>query len=166
MSCFASAPSTSSNVFPQAKRNCYFASSDADFPDRYTASAQWDRLKDDAANPVGVRGGWRVYSSGPGIYLRQVVQHLLGIQIHADRVTFDPVLTTDDDGLEVTISLFGTKRTIRYHVADVAEVTVSGEHGSVDGQRIELPYRAGGLSISREALGGAHVLDVTVPNRG
>lgn len=148
------------------QRNCYFASSDADFPDRYTASAQWDRLKDDAANPVGVRGGWRVYSSGPGIYLRQVVQHLLGIQIHADRVTFDPVLTTDDDGLEVTISLFGTKRTIRYHVADVAEVTVSGEHGSVDGQRIELPYRAGGLSISREALGGSHVLDVTVPNRG
>ena len=45
------------------QRNAYFSSSDAAFPDRYAASADWERVK---AGTIGVDGGWRIYSSGPG----------------------------------------------------------------------------------------------------
>jgi cellobiose phosphorylase len=49
------------------QRNAYFSSSDAAFPDRYRASAEWERLRGQA---VAADGGWRVYSSGPGMFLR------------------------------------------------------------------------------------------------
>jgi 1,2-beta-oligoglucan phosphorylase len=53
---------------PQAlprQRNAFFSSSDAAFPDRDSASAQWPRVK---AGRIGLEGGWRIYSSGPGIF--------------------------------------------------------------------------------------------------
>lgn len=65
---------------PQAaprQRNAYFSSSDAAFPDRYTASAEWPRAKEGA---VPLEGGWRIYSSGPGIYINLLVCHALGRQ--------------------------------------------------------------------------------------
>jgi cellobiose phosphorylase len=49
------------------QRNTYFSSSDAAFADRYQASDQWERVRNGA---VAVEGGWRVYSSGPGIFTR------------------------------------------------------------------------------------------------
>jgi cellobiose phosphorylase len=49
------------------QRNAYFSSSDAAFRDRAQASAEWDRVKAGAAL---VDSGWRIYSSGPGIYTR------------------------------------------------------------------------------------------------
>lgn len=145
------------------QRNCYFASSDADFPDRYTAARQWDRLRAGSPHPVGVRGGWRVYSSGPGIYIRQTVQHLFGVQIHADSVVFDPVLSTHDDGVTLRMALFGRMRTLRYHVVPgglPVEVSVHGER--ILGDEIPLPYRTGGVRVSSGALGSADIIDITV----
>lgn len=157
------------------QRNCYFASSDADFPDRYTAASQWSRLKEGAKDPVGVRGGWRIYSSGPGIYCRQVVQHLFGLQLHDGRIVFDPVLSQEDDGLEVTMTLFGQPRTFRYHVAGGSaagpEDSDSDGAGSdrlwveADGRRLEgrildLPYRKGGLEVTQDQLSGATHIDI------
>ena len=157
------------------QRNCYFASSDADFPDRYTAASQWSRLKEGAKDPVGVRGGWRIYSSGPGIYCRQVVQHLFGLQLRDGRVVFDPVLSQEDDGMEVTMTLFGQPRTIRYHVAGgpVAGPGDTGSEGTgsdrlrveADGRRLEgrildLPYRKGGLEVTQGQLADAAHIDI------
>lgn len=145
------------------QRNCYFASSDADFPDRYTAAAQWDRLEQASPDPVGVRGGWRVYSSGPGIYLRQMVQHLFGVQLHRDGLVIDPVMSVDDDGTSLTIDLFGVRRTIRYHVvAGDVPVSVKAGDRELDGTRLSLRYRDGGLSLSRRQLTDITTLDVTV----
>lgn len=157
------------------QRNCYFASSDADFPDRYTAASQWSRLKVGTKDPVGVRGGWRIYSSGPGIYCRQVVQHLFGLQLHDRRVVFDPVLSQEDDGLEVAMTLFGQPRTIRYHVA-AGPVAAPGDTGSEDagsgrlrveadgrrlkGRILELPYRKGGLDVTQGQLADAAHIDI------
>jgi 1,2-beta-oligoglucan phosphorylase len=59
------------------QRNAYFSSSDAAFADRYQASAEWQRVRD---GTVAVDGGWRIYSSGPGIYARVLLQHALGIR--------------------------------------------------------------------------------------
>lgn len=162
------------------QRNCYFASSDADFPDRYTAAAQWSRLKEGAEDPVGVRGGWRIYSSGPGIYCRQVVQHLFGVQLHAGCVVFDPVLSLEDDGLEVTMALFDRLRTIRYHVCAKATAFASGpgpadgtsrdrgicdlwieaDGRRLDGDRRILPYRKGGIEVTRDQLADADRIDI------
>ncbi len=157
------------------QRNCYFASSDADFPDRYTAASQWSRLKEGSKDPVGVRGGWRIYSSGPGIYCRQVVQHLFGLQLRDGRVVFDPVLSQEDDGLEVTMTIFGQLRTIRYHVAGgpVAGPGDTGSEGTgsdrlrveADGRRLEgrildLPYRKGGLEVTQSQLADAAHIDI------
>jgi cellobiose phosphorylase len=57
------------------QRNAYFSSSDAVFADRYAANKDWRQVK---AGQIGVEGGWRVYSSGPGIFISLVVRHLLG----------------------------------------------------------------------------------------
>jgi cellobiose phosphorylase len=57
------------------QRNAYFSSSDAVFADRYAASDDWQQVK---AGQIGVDGGWRVYSSGPGIFTSVLVRHLLG----------------------------------------------------------------------------------------
>ena len=46
------------------QRNAYFSSSDAAFRDRYQASAQWESVR---TGSVPVDGGWRIYSSGPGL---------------------------------------------------------------------------------------------------
>jgi cellobiose phosphorylase len=145
------------------QRNCYFASSDADFPDRYTAAEQWNRLKAGATDPVGVRGGWRVYSSGPGIYLRQMVQHVFGLQLHTDSVSIDPIMKLEDDGVSVQLNLFGTKRTLRYHLSDDdAPVVVSVEGKQLSGNPYDLPYRRGGLVVSAQTLEGADVIDISV----
>ncbi|WP_152047378.1 GH36-type glycosyl hydrolase domain-containing protein [Aureimonas psammosilenae] len=57
------------------QRNTYFSSSDAAFPDRYTASAEWSRVRD---GTIAVDGGWRIYSSGPALYVNMLVRHAMG----------------------------------------------------------------------------------------
>ena len=49
------------------QRNAYFSSSDAAFRDRAEASAEWAKVK---RGEVAVDGGWRIYSSGAGIFTR------------------------------------------------------------------------------------------------
>jgi 1,2-beta-oligoglucan phosphorylase len=53
------------------QRNAYFSSSDAAFLDRAEASAEWARVKE---GTIAVDGGWRVYSSGAGIFTRLALQ--------------------------------------------------------------------------------------------
>ncbi|SFB72552.1 GH36-type glycosyl hydrolase domain-containing protein [Tropicimonas isoalkanivorans] len=57
------------------QRNAYFSSSDAAFADRYQASAEWDRVK---RGTIPVEAGWRIYSSGPGLYINMLMRHGLG----------------------------------------------------------------------------------------
>lgn len=64
------------NASPR-QRNAYFSSSDAAFCDRYEASMEWSRVK---AGTILVEGGWRIYSSGPGLYMNVLLRHLLGIR--------------------------------------------------------------------------------------
>ena len=76
------------NAAPR-QRNAYFSSEDAAFPDRYAARADWARLREGA---VPVEGGWRIYSSGPGLYTGLLLCHALGLRRwYGERVTA-PVL--------------------------------------------------------------------------
>ena len=144
------------------QRNCYYSSSDAAFTDRYDAAAHFDRLRD---GTVAVKGGWRVYSSGPGIYLRQAVQGALGIVERAGAVVFDPVLALEDDGTTIGIDLGGVHRTVRYRV-ETGDAPVRVEVGGwpLPGVEVGARYRRGGLRIDLAELGtdAAAVIDVHV----
>jgi cellobiose phosphorylase len=71
------------------QRNTYFSSSDAAFLDRYAASAEWGRVR---AGTVAVDGGWRIYSSGPGLFTRAIVELMLGRRRHFGERTRSPVM--------------------------------------------------------------------------
>ena len=72
------------------QRNAYFSSSDAAFPDRYKASAEWQRVRD---GTVAADGGWRIYSSGPGLYTNVLLSYALGIRRRFGERVVEPVLT-------------------------------------------------------------------------
>jgi 1,2-beta-oligoglucan phosphorylase len=83
------------NAAPR-QRNAYFSSSDAAFADRYEASAAWSRV---GAGTIAVEGGWRIYSSGPGLYVNLLIRHALGIRrVFGDRVD-KPVLPSAQSAL-------------------------------------------------------------------
>ena len=67
--------------------NAYFSSSDGDFKTRYESQENFGKLKDGS---IGVKGGWRIYSSGPGIYLNQLITAVLGIRQKAQSVVLIP----------------------------------------------------------------------------
>src|SRR5699024_2468490 len=69
--------------------NAYFSSSDGNFRTRYESQKNFGKLKN---GEVGVKGGWRIYSSGPGIYLNQLITTVLGVRIKEETLVFDPVL--------------------------------------------------------------------------
>jgi len=80
------------------QRNAYFSSGDAAFPDRASASAEWDRVK---AGSIGLEGGWRIYSSGPGLYINILLRYLLGRRrVWGERIS-TPLLPALLKGLRV-----------------------------------------------------------------
>jgi len=72
------------------QRNAYFSSSDAAFADRYEASAGWSRVKE---GTIAAEGGWRVYSSGPGLYVSLLLRHALGRSRYFGERVDKPVLS-------------------------------------------------------------------------
>ena len=82
------------------QRNAYFSSSDAAFPDRYAASANWALVK---ADRVDVEGGWRVYSSGPGIFTSLLVRHMFGRRRLWGRYVGQPLLPAALQGMAMSV---------------------------------------------------------------
>ncbi|WP_434734435.1 cellobiose phosphorylase (plasmid) [Rhizobium sp. YTUHZ044] len=85
-------PIAVTTVLPHAslrQRNTYFSSSDAAFHDRYQAADDWARVK---AGKIAVDGGWRIYSSGPGLYTRSFVENILGFKRRFGRRRRKPLL--------------------------------------------------------------------------
>src|SRR5271165_6354174 len=77
------------------QRNAYFSSSDAAFRDRYQASAEWTRVK---ADKIAVDGGWRIYSSGPGLYTNMLIRHLFGARRHFGKHIVKSCLPSSQNG--------------------------------------------------------------------
>ena len=132
--------------------NVYFSSSDADFADRVEAAARWPELR---AGRVPTRGGWRLYSSGPGLYLNKVRSCLLGLRECFGDVIFDPVLPRSLDGLTADTHLLGRPvhlvYTVRAGTHSPAAVRVNGTL-LPGAQRDRNPYRAGGLRYPSSVL--------------
>ena len=142
------------NALPR-QSNAYFSSSDADFADREQANRQFGRLK---RGQVGVKGGWRVYSSGPGIYLNQLISNVLGLRLAFDDVVFDPVLPERADGLTFDFELLGRPTRFVYSVSGAGFSPRSSIVVRINGRPLPLgryednPYRAGGLLVSRRVV--------------
>jgi cellobiose phosphorylase len=94
------------------QRNADFSSSDAAFPDRYRAGAEWGRVK---AAEVAVDGGWRIYSSGPGLYARLLVSHALGIRRRFGEQVVAPVMPRSLGPVTVEMVIDG--RPVRWDLA-------------------------------------------------
>lgn len=124
--------------------NAYFSSSDGDFKTRYEAQDHFNQLK---AGHVGVKGGWRIYSSGPGIYMNQLLSNVLGIREDKKQLVLDPILPSELDGLEMIYQLAGKAVNIIFHLgSQKGTILVNGQELATI--REPNPYRQGGLVVS------------------
>jgi cellobiose phosphorylase len=142
------------DVVPNARprqANCYTSSSDADFADRYAATARYGELKTGA---VAVEGGWRVYSSGAGIAVRLVRERLLGLRLRCGTLGLDPVLPRALDGLRVRIDLAGRPVDISYQRGALghAPKAIALNGSPLPFVRETHAYREGGAVIAMDLL--------------
>lgn len=131
--------------------NAYFSSSDGKFSDRYEAYTNFHKLK---SGDVQVKGGWRIYSSGPGIYINQLISSVLGIRYQQQSLVLDPVIARS----------VGTV-TLNFRICDKpCQVVIHPEQGEHTPRNIILngeslafsvldnPYRSGAALVARELL--------------
>jgi cellobiose phosphorylase len=129
--------------------NCYYSSSDVHFLNRYEADQRYEEIK---TGKVTLRGGWRVYSSGPGIYIGIVVSRLLGFRVNAENVVFDPVLPLSMNGLSASFDFHGYPVKL---VFTILEDSHNPKAISVNGRDVnftfeENKYRKGGAVIPKK----------------
>ncbi|MEH7610021.1 GH36-type glycosyl hydrolase domain-containing protein [Gottfriedia acidiceleris] len=124
--------------------NTYFSSSDGKFNNRYEAQEQFARLKN---GKVSVKGGWRIYSSGPGIYLNQLISNSLGIRRFDKNLVIDPVLPKEFDGLNFEFAIDKYKVTFTYHLKDHDDKKVLVNSNLIGSEKMGNRYRDGGLII-------------------
>jgi cellobiose phosphorylase len=129
--------------------NAYFSSSDADVRDRDEAEQLFNALR---AGNIRVKGGWRIYSSGPGILINQIVSNFLGLRLSYDDVVIDPVLPKHLDGLQFAFAIDEKPITVIFSIASdepavVQSVTINGTE--MEFRRDHNPYRPGGVRIPR-----------------
>ncbi|MEO6280760.1 GH36-type glycosyl hydrolase domain-containing protein [Roseateles sp.] len=135
--------------------NCYYSSSDAAFADRYVAQAEYGRV---LAGEVALDGGWRIYSSGPGIALGLVIGSLLGLRLEHESLVIDPVMPSVLDGLTVQLTLADLRFELTYRVGERGHGVerVRDEAGQeIAAQRRPHAYRMGALALPRPAPGSA-----------
>ncbi|WP_200761692.1 GH36-type glycosyl hydrolase domain-containing protein [Poriferisphaera corsica] len=130
--------------------NAYFSSSDAAFSDRYESYERFDELRD---GQVQVNGGWRIYSSGPGITYGLVVGRMLGFRRYLGNIVIDSIIPKELDGLEWTVDYEGKPVKFVFYVAlngnSVEAVRINGREVEAY-QREENRYREGGIMIPKD----------------
>ena len=137
------------DIIPQAsirQSNCYYSSSDAEIKNRYEVD---ERYEDIQSGKVTLNGGWRIYSSGPGIVVRLIVSHLFGIRHAFGKTIFDPVLPQRFNGLVAQMEFCGRPVTVEYKIGGkqqgVTGVVINGSECPFE--REANPYRRGGVMI-------------------
>jgi len=133
---------------------CYYSSSDATFADRYEAAEHYG---DVMAGAVPLEGGWRVYSSGPGIFLRLVVECLLGVRRRGDVLEIDPVLAPSLDGLQARVPVDGIPLNLTFRVGDrgVGPTSVALNGVVLQSDPLSNPYRPAGVAIDMASVRAA-----------
>jgi cellobiose phosphorylase len=131
--------------------NCYYSSSDAVVADRYEAAARYAEVR---AGRVPLEGGWRIYSSGPGIAVRVIHQCLLGLRRGRSMLGVDPVIPKTLDGLRAEVALAGRMVRVRYRIAAAGHgptALVLNGH-ALPMTRAVNPYRTAGVTVPMAAV--------------
>lgn len=131
--------------------NCYYSSSDVIFKSRYDADENYDKIK---SGEYTLRGGWRVYSSGPGIYIGLIISRFLGIRTEYGNTIFDPVLPFSLNGFSVKFNYMGYPLSIKYdvQVSNFGPKAISINGKGKDFSLEENKYRRGGIVIATDEL--------------
>lgn len=135
--------------------NMYFSSSDAAFDDRYQAKKEFERVR---LGNIEVKGGWRLYSSGPGIYIHQLITNVLGIRFDKGNLVLDPVLPDHLKGIKIKYHFNQKPLYVTYHVTNSDYKTVLLNGKNITDAVINLSdniYRKGGMLITKELLARA-----------
>ena len=131
--------------------NCYYSSSDAAFPDRYAAFDDYGRV---ARGEVAFDGGWRVYSSGPGLAIAIMVRSLFGLRFAGEELHIDPVMPTTLDGLAVSFPIAGQPSRFHFQVGargyGLRRVRLNGVE--LEGRVLGNPYREAGVAIAMSVV--------------
>ena len=129
--------------------NLYFSSSEGAYKDRYEYAEKFHLL---ASGSIPVKGGWRLYSSGPGIYTNQLVGSVLGIRICAQGLILDPAIPGQLDGMELEYCCFGRKFTFVYRTGSCQALHARSGGREMEATALSNPYRSGGLLLSHAVL--------------
>lgn len=143
----ASSPIAVTDVVRNARprqRNCFFSSSDAAFVNRRDAFENYAKLK---TAQIEVDGGWRIYSSGPGIYTSIVLRYMFGLRRYYGFYEFDPVLPRSLDGAAVEMN-HGKKR-VKYVFKSSSSPRVIVNGVEMKSQTAANKYRRGGMRVLR-----------------
>ncbi|MEI7982886.1 MAG: hypothetical protein WCI71_14635, partial [Bacteroidota bacterium] len=129
--------------------NCYYSSSDVAFKSRYEADELYQEIK---TGKIMVKGGWRVYSSGPGIYIGLVVSRFLGLRKGSANIIIDPVIPYSLDGLSASMKFMGYPVTFRYSVKEnnfgPGSICINGKPATFTFE--DNKYRQGGAVIPKD----------------
>lgn len=131
--------------------NAYFSSSDGNFKTRY--DVDFAKLK---KGLVPVKGGWRIYSSGPGLFIRQILSNFLGIRTSFGHLAVDPVIPARFDGLIYQFDYAKGKalrcvyKTGGKRGCGVSKMTLNGE--PLPTEPLENPYRKAGVKVPLSAF--------------
>jgi cellobiose phosphorylase len=103
-----------------------------------------------------LKGGWRVYSSGPGIFISIVVSRLLGLRLESDSIILDPVMPGSFDGFEARIEILDHPVVLKYSVVNTGysplKILINDEE--IDFMLEENPFRKGGAVLDRRRFLG------------
>jgi cellobiose phosphorylase len=137
-------------VVPNAElrqSNAYFSSSDGKFNTRYEAQEHFDELRQ---GTVQVKGGWRIYSSGPGIYMNQLISNALGLRQEGGDLILDPVLPTGLNGLKFDFRVNERMVQVVYHLTGgpVERILINGQEAATEVE--DNRYRTGGLRVKQQ----------------
>lgn len=129
--------------------NCYYSSSDVVFKNRYDADENYPEVIN--GNKI-VRGGWRIYSSGPGIYIGLIISRLLGLRVEYGNIIIDPVMPHSLSGFSAHLIFMGLSVKFVYIIKDK---TFSPSTITINGKAIKYSfednkYRKGGAVILKK----------------
>jgi cellobiose phosphorylase len=129
--------------------NTYFSSSDAAFNTRYEAQQQFEELHQ---GKIQVKGGWRIYSSGPGIFMNQLITNCLGIREKNRGLIIDPVLTEEHDGLVCHFTIQDKLVRFVYHKIKNERERILINGCDVPYDQTDNRYRGGGMYVKQEII--------------